>query len=77
MKILGLLAIKCQTLKRAKPYSPVSNKSNLCLWQKCIFIICKPELATLNKRNEFVSSCRHAKKLTFKGHALETDTFLF
>jgi hypothetical protein len=52
MKILGLLAIKRETLKRAKHYSPASNKSSLCLWQKYIFIVCKPELATLNKRNE-------------------------
>ena len=49
--------IKWQTLKRAKPYSPASNRCNLCLWEK-YFIICKPELATLNKRNELVSSCR-------------------
>ena len=53
--------IKWQTLKRAKPYSPASNRCNLCLWEK-YFIISKPELATLNKRNELVSSCRHAKK---------------
>ena len=46
---------------RAKPYSPASNRCNLCLWEK-YYIICKPELATLNKRNELVSSCRHAKK---------------
>ena len=37
------------------------NRCNLCLWEK-YFIICKPELAALNKRNELVSSCRHAKK---------------
>ncbi len=53
--------IKWKTLKRAKPYSCASNRCNLCLWEK-FFIICKPEQATLNKRNELVSSCRHAKK---------------
>ena len=26
------------------------------------YIICKPELATLNKLSELVSSCRHARK---------------
>ena len=34
---------------------------NLCLWEK-YFIICKPKMATLNKRNELVSACRHNKK---------------
>jgi hypothetical protein len=92
--------IKWLTLKRAKPYSPASNRCNLCLWET-YFILCKPELATLNKRNELVSSCRCFNEillkqyyttlggknfadmrknlfyLTFKGHALETDTFLF
>jgi hypothetical protein len=68
--------IKWQTLKRAKPYSPASNRCNLCLWEK-YFIICKPELATLNKRNELVSSCRHAKKFLLANISLETDTFLF
>jgi hypothetical protein len=31
------------------------------LWEK-YFIICKPKMATLNKRNELVSACRHNKK---------------
>jgi hypothetical protein len=53
--------IKWQTLKRAKPYNPASNRCIPCLWEK-YFIVCKHELATLNKRNELVSSCRHAKK---------------
>lgn len=48
-------------LARAKPYSSVSKKCNLCLLEK-FFIICKPELGTLNKRNELVSSCRHRTK---------------
>ena len=34
------------------------NVYKLCLWEKC-FIICKPDLASLNKRNELISSCRH------------------
>ncbi len=42
--------IKWKTLKRAKPYSCASNRCNLCFWEK-FFIICKPEQATLKKRN--------------------------
>ena len=52
-------------LKQAAPYNPASNRCNLCLWEK-YFIICKPELASLNKRNELVTSCRHANKFLLK-----------
>ena len=52
-------------LKQAKPYNNTSNRCNLCLWEK-YFIICKPSLASLNKRNELVSSCRHADKFLIK-----------
>ena len=54
--------IKWKLLKRAKPYNCSSNRCNLCLWEK-YFIICKPKMATLNKRNELVSACRHNKKI--------------
>jgi hypothetical protein len=43
--------IKWKLLKRAKPYNCVSNRCNLCFWEK-YFIICKPKMATLNKRKE-------------------------
>ena len=46
-------------LKNAKPYDPATNRCNLCIGEK-YFIICKPQLSTLNKRNELVSGCRHA-----------------
>ena len=52
-------------LKQAAPYNPASNRCNLCLWEK-YFIICKPELASLNKRNELITSCRHANKFLLK-----------
>ena len=52
-------------LKQAKPYNNTSNRCNLCLWEK-YFIICKPSLASLNRRNELVSSCRHADKFLIK-----------
>ena len=53
--------IKWEIIKQASPYNNTSNRCNLCLWEK-YFIICHPSLATLNKRNELVSSCRHANK---------------
>ena len=52
-------------LKQAAPYNPASNRCNLCLWEK-YFIICKPELGSLNKRNELITSCRHANKFLLK-----------
>ena len=42
-------------------YIHIQTKCNLCLWEK-YYIICRPNMATLNNRNELVSSCRHAKK---------------
>ena len=54
-------SIKWKILKRAKLFNCASNRYNLCLWEK-YYIICKPELAKLNKRNGLVSSCRHVRK---------------
>jgi hypothetical protein len=63
-------AIKWKLLKRAKPYNCASNRCNLCLWEKH-FIICKPKMATLNKRNELVSACRHNKKFLLRDGPLD------
>ena len=43
--------IKWRKVKQACSYSNVTKKCNLCLWEK-YFIICKPEMSTLNNRNE-------------------------
>ena len=53
--------ISWKILAKAKPYSPANKRCNLCLLEK-YFIIRNPELCTLNKRNELVSSCRHRLK---------------
>ena len=53
--------IKWRKVKQARSYSNVNKKCNLCLWEK-YFIICKPEMSTLNRRNELSSICRHSKK---------------
>ena len=54
--------IKWKKVKQARSYSNVNKKCNLCLWEK-YFIICKPEMSTLNRRNEMTSTCRHSKKI--------------
>ena len=53
--------IKWKVLKKCKPYSNISKKCNLCLYEKFI-IICKKELCSLNRRNELASSCPHRNR---------------
>ena len=53
--------IKWRILQQARPYSTGSKKCNLCTAEK-YYILCKPELASLNTRSEMVSTCRHRKK---------------
>jgi len=53
--------INWQIVRRAKSYDNITNTCSLCLWEK-YFIINKPHMASLNKRNELVSSCRHRAK---------------
>ena len=51
---------KWNLLKTCRSYSNTTKRCNLCLMEKFI-IICKPELCSLNKRNELASTCRHAR----------------
>ena len=51
--------------QKCKPYDNVSKKCNLCLQEK-IFIICRRDLCTLNKRNELASSCPHRNRFTLR-----------
>ena len=57
--------IKWKMLAMAKPYSNLTKRCNLCTTEKH-FIITKPELATLNKRNELISTCRHRRKFILR-----------
>ena len=52
-------------MARARPYSNVTKRCNLCITEK-FFIICKPGAGTLNKRNELASACRHTAKYLIK-----------
>ena len=63
--------VSWKILKQAKPYNPASNCCNLCLWEK-YFIICRPDLGTLNKQNELITSCRHASKFLLKNAKVVT-----
>ena len=54
-------SISWRIISSSSAYNSSSKRCNLCLKEK-FFIICRPELSTLNKRNELVSSCRHRNK---------------
>ena len=53
--------ISWRILKHAASFKLVSERCSLCMWEK-YFIICRPDPATVNRRNELMSSCRHARK---------------
>ncbi len=53
--------IRWKIVARSKAYSPGSRSCNLCLREK-YYIICKPEMSTLNNRNELATECRHKTK---------------
>ncbi|KAK3737000.1 hypothetical protein QZH41_006438 [Actinostola sp. cb2023] len=54
-------AISWKILCRAPQYSNASKRCGLCICEK-YFIISNPKAASLNKRNELVSKCRHKDK---------------
>ena len=53
--------ITWKTQGKAQSYSNRTKKCNLCLLEK-FFIICHPDKATLNKKSELISHCRHMSK---------------
>ena len=54
--------IKWRVIDRAKIFNPVTKTCNLCTLEK-YYLIHKPELGTLNKRDELGTHCRHGKGL--------------
>jgi len=53
--------IRWSVIDRGKPFDPVTRKCNLCTLEK-YHIIFQPEGASLNKRSELFSTCRHRLK---------------
>ena len=53
-------AISWKILGKAKCYNNLTKGCYLFNTEKSI--LCKPDMATLNKRNELVSNCRHKRK---------------
>ena len=52
-------------LAKAKPYTNITKRCDLCNTEK-FFLICRPHMATLNKRNELISTCRHRRKFILR-----------
>ena len=56
--ILDIFEIKWKIIDRGKRFNPSTRKCNLCLKEK-YHIIFQPSSASLNKRSELFSTCRH------------------
>ena len=54
-------SISWRIISSSSSYNSPSKRCNLCLKEKFL-IICRPNLSSLNKRKELVSSCRHRNK---------------
>ena len=50
--------VSWKIVSRAKPYNHVTNSCQLCTREK-FFIIFKPEMASINERNEIAGPCLH------------------
>ena len=50
---------------KAKPYTNLTKRCNLCNTEK-FFLITKPHMASLNRRNELISTCRHRRKFILR-----------
>ncbi len=57
--------IRWKIIARGKPYSPSSKTCNLCIKEK-YYIICRPEMSSLNDRDELGKPCLHRKKHLLK-----------
>ena len=60
-------SISWRILSSSSSYNSSNKRCNLCLKEKFL-IICRPDLSSLNKRNELVSSCRHRNKALLRNN---------
>ena len=59
--------ISWRIISSSSSYNSSNKRCNLCLKEKFL-IIYRPELSSLNKRNELVSSCRHRNKALLRNN---------
>ena len=60
-------SISWPIISSCSSYNSSSKRCNLCLKEK-LLIICRPDLSSLNKRNELVSSCRYRNKALLRNN---------
>ena len=74
LKVKEHIKVKYEIICHASPYSPITNKCNLCTAEK-FEILTNPSFCTLNSRQELYASCRHKKsKLLIKPEKKEKDS---
>ena len=59
--------IKWTIISRARPYSNISKRCDLCLTEKLMIITANPG-RILNKRSELISKCRHENKFYLRNN---------
>ena len=67
-------SLKWKIIDRGRAYQPSGNNCGLCDLEK-FYITSKPELASLNQRNELATSCRHRKNTYFATNKLILTQF--
>ena len=65
--------LKWDIIDHAKPFNPVTGICALCTREK-YFIAFKPAWATLNRRSEMFSSCRHKTRMLLCENNTQTKT---
>ena len=58
--------ISWSILRKSSPYRTGSSKCNLCLWEKFLIMKNDGNDKMVNKRDEFVSKCRHVNKFLLR-----------
>ena len=59
--------IKWTIICRARPYSNITKRCDLCTTEKLMIINSKPD-ELLNKRSELISKCRHENKFYLRNN---------
>ena len=59
--------IEWTIVDKAKSYNNSSKRCHLCL-QENFYILCHPELASLNQKSGIINSCRHKNKFLLSKH---------
>ena len=68
--------ISWKILDRAQKFSPISKSWKLCTLER-YYLLCRPELNTLNKNKEFSDECLHKRVLKLSNVKWKPDQFSF